>query len=79
MSAESLSALTAMGFTERQATAALKACSGSVERAADWLFSRMDDLDGAVDSVLPPVGQASDAGEQAEWHLRLEMESSCRQ
>jgi ubiquitin carboxyl-terminal hydrolase 5/13 len=50
--AESLSALTVMGFTDRQATAALTACGGSVERAADWLFSRMDDLQGAVEAVM---------------------------
>lgn len=34
-----------------QVTAALKACDGSVERAADWLFSHMDDLDAAVANV----------------------------
>jgi ubiquitin carboxyl-terminal hydrolase 5/13 len=48
---ESVVMLTAMGFTERQANAALKSCNGSVERAADWLFSRTDDLDGAVAAV----------------------------
>lgn len=34
-----LSQLTAMGFSERQAEAALKATDHNVERAADWLFS----------------------------------------
>lgn len=29
----------------------MQACSGSLERAADWLFSHMDDLDGAVAQV----------------------------
>jgi len=46
-----LSNLTAMGFTEEQATAALKSADGNVERAGDWLFSHMDDLDAAVAQV----------------------------
>lgn len=41
-----------MGFTEAQATAALKECQENVERAVDWLFSRADDLDAAVNGVL---------------------------
>ena len=43
--------LTSMGFTEVHAAAALKACDGNIERAADWLFSRADDLDAAVAEV----------------------------
>ncbi|KAL6782136.1 hypothetical protein ACKKBF_B10800 [Auxenochlorella protothecoides x Auxenochlorella symbiontica] len=43
-SAEAVSALTGMGFTPAAASAALQACAGDVERAADWLFSRMDSL-----------------------------------
>jgi ubiquitin carboxyl-terminal hydrolase 5/13 len=50
-SAESLGMLSAMGFTERQCKAALEACQGSVERAADWLFSHAEDLEKAVDEV----------------------------
>lgn len=48
---EAVVMLGAMGFTERQAKAALKSCNGSVERAADWLFSRADGLDAAVAAV----------------------------
>lgn len=48
---EAVAMLGAMGFTERQAKAALKSCSGNVERAADWLFSRADGLDAAVAAV----------------------------
>lgn len=55
---ESISSLSGMGFTDRQATAALKACNGSLERAADWLFSRMDDLDSAVAAVLDEQSSA---------------------
>ncbi|KAJ8599608.1 hypothetical protein CTAYLR_004676 [Chrysophaeum taylorii] len=44
--------LSALGFTSRQADAALRACDGSKERAADWIFSHLDDLDRACDAVL---------------------------
>ena len=37
-----------------------QACSGNLERAADWLFSHMDDLDAAVRTVLA-AGQAQAA------------------
>ena len=40
----------------------LQACSGSVERAADWLFSHADDLDAAVASVSSAGGAATTAG-----------------
>ncbi|KAL4439029.1 hypothetical protein ABPG77_006966 [Micractinium sp. CCAP 211/92] len=59
---EAVSMLTAMGFGERHATAALAACDGSVERAADWLMSRIDDLDAAVEAAL---ASASGAGAPA--------------
>lgn len=49
--AESVTSLTSMGFTEGQANAALKASGGSLEQAADWLFSHTDDLDAAVRQV----------------------------
>lgn len=45
---EAVSNLTAMGFSADAAATALGACGGSLERAADWLFSHMDDLDSAV-------------------------------
>ena len=35
-------------FTSDQVRAALKETSGAADRAADWLFSHMDDLDGAI-------------------------------
>jgi ubiquitin carboxyl-terminal hydrolase 5/13 len=35
-------------FTTDQVRAALKECGGQADRAADWLFSHMDDLDGAI-------------------------------
>mmetsp|Transcript_22548 Transcript_22548/g.49850 ORF Transcript_22548/g.49850 Transcript_22548/m.49850 type:complete len:835 (-) Transcript_22548:225-2729(-) len=45
---EALAMLSSMGFSETHVKAALKICSNSMERAADWLFSHSDDLDGAV-------------------------------
>lgn len=42
-----------------QATGALAACQGSVERAADWLFSR-DDVDAAVEAALAPPSAAGE-------------------
>ena len=49
--AEALMMLTSLGFTERQAEAALKATGGDAARGADWLFSHTDDLDTAVAEV----------------------------
>mmetsp|Transcript_30229 Transcript_30229/g.81233 ORF Transcript_30229/g.81233 Transcript_30229/m.81233 type:complete len:847 (+) Transcript_30229:96-2636(+) len=40
--------LCGMGFTDTQAKAALIETGGNLERAGDWLFSHMDDLDSAV-------------------------------
>lgn len=64
---EAISMLGAMGFGERQATAALRATGGSIERAADWLFSHSEDLEGAVAAALgengpPPAAGGADAG-----------------
>jgi ubiquitin carboxyl-terminal hydrolase 5/13 len=50
-----------MGFSERQARGALAACQGSLERAADWLFSHMDDLEAAVEAALAAGGGAGGA------------------
>ena len=35
-------------FTADQVRVALKETSGAADRAADWLFSHMDDIDGAI-------------------------------
>ena len=55
-STESVAMLEAMGFSKRQAHGALAACQGSVVRAADWLFSHMDDLELAVQEALASCG-----------------------
>lgn len=48
---ESLVMLTSLGFTDRQASAALKATGGDTARGGDWLFSHAGDLDTAVAEV----------------------------
>ena len=48
-----------------QATAALRACGGSLERAADWLFSRGDTLDVDVAAVLHPAAAPAGAAASA--------------
>ena len=50
--------LASLGFTNDQATAALTACDGSKERAADWIFSHIDDLDAACAAVLSTANDA---------------------
>lgn len=59
---EAVANLTVMGFSERQVKGALAACQGSVERAADWLFSRGDNLDAAVEAALAPPSAAGGTG-----------------
>lgn len=41
---EALATIVSMGFTPEQATKALRATNNNVERAMDWIFSHMDDL-----------------------------------
>lgn len=62
VSAADVGNLTAMGFTDAQATAALKSTGGSLERAADWLFSHTDDLEAAVAAVESESGAGSRSG-----------------
>lgn len=52
--AEALATIVMMGFTEDQATKALKATDNNVERAMDWIFSHQDELDDTVSSSEVP-------------------------
>lgn len=45
---ESITMLSAMGFSAEQASVSLKATDGNLERAADWLFSHVGDMDAAI-------------------------------
>lgn len=65
-SSESILSLTTMGFNDTQAKAALRATGGSLERAADWLFSHADDLDAAVREVEAEVRTERGGREDAE-------------
>ena len=57
---DSLAMLQGMGFEGREGAAALKACGGSLERAADWLFSRAGgELAGAVAEVEAAAAAAA--------------------
>jgi len=60
--------LACFGFAEKHVIAALKACNNSSERAADWLFSHSDDLEGAV-AALDGGGGGSggDQGSSADY------------
>lgn len=64
-SAEALTNLQAMGFTEEQSRAALKETSNNVERAVDWLFSHADDPVAVANALsggaapAPPAGGAA--------------------
>lgn len=42
---ESVMMIESMGFTNKQATRALRKCDGNMERACDWIFSHMDEPD----------------------------------
>jgi len=55
--------LVGMSFTPEQARGALAATDGNLERAADWLFSHMDDLDTAVAQALGGGGGAAPPAE----------------
>lgn len=55
-----------------QVTAALQACDGNVERAADWLFSHMDDLAAAVAAANDTAPLASEIGTSStDWLLAV--------
>ena len=57
--ANSLGSLTSMGFTEKQAKAALLVNDSAVDRAVDWLFSQGEGLDAAVDAALAGNGSGA--------------------
>ena len=59
VSAESVEMLMGMGFQKKHAEKALRECGGDIERAGDWLFSRMDSLD-AMDCDDAPAQQGAE-------------------
>ena len=70
VSAESVEMLVGMGFQTKHAEKALKECAGNLERAADWLFSRMDSLD-AMD-LDEPAAPAAPGGAAEVPHYKAQ-------
>ena len=70
VSAESVEMLVGMGFQTKHAEKALRECAGNLERAADWLFSRMDSLD-AMD-LDEPAAPAAPAGAAEVPHYKAQ-------
>ena len=61
--------LASLGFSAQQCEGALRVCDGSKERAADWIFSHLDDLDQALALALgdaAAVDEPATAPAQAE-------------
>lgn len=56
-----------MGFTQEQATKALKATNNNLERAADWIFSHQAELDAPeTDSNATPTKESFRDGNSRE-------------
>ncbi|CAM9616195.1 unnamed protein product [Chrysoparadoxa australica] len=72
--AEAVAMLQSLGFDERSAKAALLSTGNNSERAADWLFSHMDDLSSAVSQVRERevAGSAGSTGGAAAESSQLE-------
>ncbi|GAB6019409.1 Ubiquitin carboxyl-terminal hydrolase 13 [Chamberlinius hualienensis] len=63
-----IDSLSAMGFTLEQVVKALKATDNSLERAADWIFSHLEELDTEVmDTTERPQAQFRDG--EAKYRL----------
>ena len=60
--ASAVATLGAMGFAEAHAAVALRRSGGDVERAADWLFTHVDDLGAAVAQAEAEAGLGGGGG-----------------
>jgi ubiquitin carboxyl-terminal hydrolase 5/13 len=54
---DSIASITSLGFNRQQAIKALDSTNGDVMRAADWIFSHMDELMDTGDSDTASAGQ----------------------
>ena len=61
--ASSVEMLGAMGFSAEHAAIALGMCGGSLERAADWLFSHPDPVAAAAEAKSGGIGPTAATGE----------------
>ncbi|KAL3674491.1 hypothetical protein V7S43_000439 [Phytophthora oleae] len=73
---EHVSNLMAMGFAEPHAKCALKQTDNNPDRAAEWLFSHMDDLDGAVAQCESETTTSAATSGDSESMKRLDSETS---
>eukprot|EP00644_Phytophthora_capsici_P006176 jgi/Phyca11/116963/e_gw1.32.12.1 len=73
---EHVSNLMAMGFAEPHAKCALKQTDNNPDRAAEWLFSHMDDLDGAVAQCERETTASAASSGASGSAKRLDSESS---
>lgn len=48
---ESVMMIESMGFSAKQAKRALRKCDNNMERACDWIFSHMDQLDDSEEQM----------------------------
>lgn len=71
LSSESVEMLMAMGFQKKHAEKALKECTGNLERAGDWLMSRMDSLDAMDFDDAPAEAGAEPAAPNYKPQYRL--------
>jgi ubiquitin carboxyl-terminal hydrolase 5/13 len=60
-------------FTADQVRAALKETGGASDRAADWLFSHMDDIDGAIAALN---SASASTGTTTTTSTKVELEDS---
>lgn len=58
---QALPIIMGMGFTQEQATKALKATDNNVERAVDWIFSHQEELDNPTSTPQAPEFRDGDS------------------
>jgi len=63
-SEDSIAMIVSMGFTREQAAKALKETNNNLERAADWIFSHMDELNSADEEQMTANVSAADSGDR---------------
>lgn len=73
---ELVSNLMAMGFAEAHVTCALNQTSNDPDRAAEWLFSHMDDLDAAVAQCESESNSSASGASSSDAAKRLDTDSA---
>lgn len=68
---EALPIIMGMGFTQEQATKALKATDNNVERAVDWIFSHQEELDNPTSATQTPEFRDGDSSTYFDFSYTL--------